>query len=122
MSGVIRRSAPARNDLIGIVRHYAREAGLRTADRFLVASEGTFKRLASMPGLGTRYDSDHPLLNELRFFPISSRFKMYLVFYRPTSDGIEVVRVLHGARDIESVLARDLGLDTGEPGVLATDG
>jgi toxin ParE1/3/4 len=24
----------------------------------------------------------------------------YLIFYRPISDGIEIVRVLHGARDI----------------------
>jgi toxin ParE1/3/4 len=28
----------------------------------------------------------------------------YLIFDRPLSDGIEVVRVLHGARDVEAVL------------------
>ncbi len=27
----------------------------------------------------------------------------YVIFYRPLSDGIEVVRVLHGARDIQAV-------------------
>jgi toxin ParE1/3/4 len=25
----------------------------------------------------------------------------YVVFYRPSSNGIEIVRVLHGARDLE---------------------
>ena len=29
-------------------------------------------------------------------FPVAR----YVVFYRPAADGIEVVRVLHGARDI----------------------
>ncbi|MCI0335275.1 MAG: type II toxin-antitoxin system RelE/ParE family toxin [Planctomycetes bacterium] len=27
----------------------------------------------------------------------------YLTFYRPTADGVEIWRVLHGARDIESL-------------------
>jgi toxin ParE1/3/4 len=30
-------------------------------------------------------------------------FRKYLVFYIPRSDGIEVVRVLHGARDLEAL-------------------
>jgi len=33
---------------------------------------------------------------ELRGFPVGS----HLIFYRPAVDGIEVIRVLHGARDI----------------------
>jgi toxin ParE1/3/4 len=35
----------------------------------------------------------------LRSFPVGS----YVVFYYPLSDGIEVVRVLHGARDIRDI-------------------
>jgi len=27
-----------------------------------------------------------------------------LIFYRPIEDGIEVIRVLHGAREIEQLL------------------
>lgn len=34
----------------------------------------------------------------------------YLVFYRPTIEGIEIVRVLHGARDIPSILAEDFAI------------
>lgn len=26
----------------------------------------------------------------------------YVIFYRPIGDGIEIVRVLHGARDIDA--------------------
>ncbi len=32
----------------------------------------------------------------LRSFPIGS----YLIFYRPMEDGIQLIRVAHGARDI----------------------
>jgi toxin ParE1/3/4 len=63
-----------------------------------------------MPALGTSYDPDHPALTELRFLPIA-RFKKYLVFYRPIPGGIEVVRVLHGARDIHGILAAEFGIE-----------
>ena len=38
---------------------------------------------------------------DLRSFAAGS----YLIFYRPIDDGIEVVRVLHGARDIERAVS-----------------
>jgi toxin ParE1/3/4 len=31
-------------------------------------------------------------------------FATFLVFYRPTQRGIEVIRVLHGARDLDAIL------------------
>jgi len=37
---------------------------------------------------------------DLRSFPVGN----YLIFYRPVETGIEVARVLHGARDLESIL------------------
>jgi toxin ParE1/3/4 len=112
MSRILRRRA-ARQDLVDIFRHYAREAGLRVADRFSAEAEAAFLRLAGMPGLGARYEHEHPALAELRFLPLS-RFPKYLVFYRPMTDGIEVLRVLHGARDIHGILAEELGLDEDE--------
>ena len=39
-----------------------------------------------------------------------SRFPKYLVFYRPITDGIEVIRVLHGARDLDGILADEFGV------------
>lgn len=51
--------------------------------------------------------ADHPLLGErreelrpgLRSFPCGN----YVIFYRPRTDGIEVLAVVHGARDIGAV-------------------
>ena len=42
-----------------------------------------------MPGMGTRYQTDEPRYADLLSFPVS-RFRMYLVFYRPVAGGIEV--------------------------------
>ena len=73
-------------------------------------AEATFQRLADMPGMGTRYQPDEPRYAELLSFPVS-RFRVYLVFYWPVPGGIEVLRVLHGARDINSILAEDLAIE-----------
>jgi toxin ParE1/3/4 len=108
MSRVIRRPA-ARQDLVEIAYHYIRQGSPMTAERFRNQAESLFLRLADMPGLGTRYDPDHPALAELRYFPIR-RFKKHLVFYRPIPDGIEVIRVLHGARDFEGLMAAEFGV------------
>ena len=106
----IHRRHKARQDLVEIFRYYAREAGLRVAQRFFAQVEATLTRLAGMPGMGTHYDLDHPALADLRFFPVS-RFRMYLVFYRTVPGGIEIVRVLHGPRDIAGILAEEFGVD-----------
>jgi len=35
---------------------------------------------------------------------LSPAFRDYLIFYRDLSDGVEIVRMLHGARDIQRIL------------------
>ncbi len=56
-----------------------------------------------MPGMGERWESNNPHLAGLRVWRVEG-FEKHLIFYRATDDGIEVVRVVHGARDISSVL------------------
>jgi len=51
------------------------------------------------------YDSGVAGLKGLRRFPVTD-FGNYLVFYLPRRDGIEVIRVIHGARDIEVLLGQ----------------
>ena len=111
MSEIIRRPT-ANRDLIQIFRHYARRAGQRVADRFFTEAEATLNRLARMPGTGTRYEPDEPIYGDLRYWPVS-RYRAYLVFYRPIHDGIEVYRVLHGARDIHGILTDEFGTQDG---------
>ena len=56
-----------------------------------------------MPGLGERRQTANPRLEGLRVWRIQG-FEKHLIFYRPVDDGIEIVRVLHGARDIDRLL------------------
>ncbi len=38
----------------------------------------------------------------------------YVVFYRPAEDTIEVVRVLHGSRDIDTIMKAEPDAGTGD--------
>ena len=43
------------------------------------------------------------LKDELAPFLRSFLVKNYLIFYRPIDQGIEIVRILHGLQDIETI-------------------
>ena len=103
----------ALRDLDEAADFIGRRSSPERAIRFLRAADSVLKRLAKMPGLGTRYESADPAFADLRVAPVS-RFKNYLIFYRPVADGIEVLRVLHGARDLHGILAAEFGTEEPE--------
>jgi toxin ParE1/3/4 len=63
------------------------------ADRHLRNLVSRFPTLASMPEMERLREE---LAARLRSFPVGS----YVIFYRPIAGGVEIVRVLHGARDL----------------------
>jgi plasmid stabilization system protein ParE len=71
---------------------------LDAADRVRDEIFAACGKLAETPGMGhLREDlADEPL----RFWRVHS----YLIIYRPASRPLEIVRVLHGARDIATIL------------------
>ena len=69
---------------------------VKAADNLLDDVDSSCQLLAIQPQAGRLRPELAP---ELRSFPVDR----YVVFYRPQDDGIDVVRVLHSARDIESV-------------------
>ena len=101
MSRLIHKLPEARQDLVEIADYLAQDS-LSPSDRFLEAADKTFEFLGSMPDIGSPWESENPALAGLRVWPVSG-FKRYLVFYRSTEDSIQIVRVLHAARDIESI-------------------
>lgn len=86
-----RVSAVASADLEDIWLFIAQDSP-DAADRFIRTIVSRFPTLASLPYLGRQREE---LAARLRSFPVGN----YLIFYRPMDDGIEVVRILHGARD-----------------------
>jgi len=94
------RTPLGRADLKQIGRYVARESGSRAvALGLLDLIREKMELYATQPELGEK----RPDLGEaVRQFAVKS----CVVFYRPIEDGIEVLRVLHGSRDIPSVWRR----------------
>jgi plasmid stabilization system protein ParE len=89
-------SVPARQDLIEI-RDFIAKDNRAAARKVLAGIRDACRMLARRPQVGhLRTD----LAGEpLRFWPVYS----YLIIYRPTKP-IEIVRVLHAARDISAIM------------------
>lgn len=74
-----------------------------SAERFLLATEATFQQLDEMSGMGHRYRTKNRRLRDLRVWAVKG-FPNHLIFYRPAADGIEIVHLLHGARNIPAAM------------------
>ncbi len=98
----------ADRDLDGQAGYLMQEVGLETALRFYDAAAATFEKLARTPGIGERRESPNPRLGGLRVWRVEA-FANHLIFYRPVDSGIEIVRVLHAARDVDRVLELEHG-------------
>ncbi len=94
-------------DLIDLATYIAAD-NMDVSDKFLAAAEETFKQLAQTPKMGRVREFDNPNLANVRQQPIKG-FRNYLVFYRTRDTDIEILRVLHGRRDINAILDEDLG-------------
>src|SRR5512135_682612 len=95
VSKVLRRPE-AKADLIEIWLYIAEE-NPAAAEALLESINDKCRTLATSPLMGRTRDELHP---GIRSFPVGH----CVIFYQPIEDGIEVVRVLHGARDFPSVL------------------
>ena len=104
MTSRVLRRLKAAHDAESIANDIA-EDSLEAAVRFLENTETTLADLAMSPGIGSPFESDRPAPCNLRFRRVKG-FPNHLIFYIEHADAIEVVRILHGARDIDSELGR----------------
>ena len=86
--GVFRFSQLAGSDLRDISRKTARAWGVPQARRYLDRLEAGCQALADNPGVGHACDDVRLGLRRLEV-------GRHVVFYRPTPEGIFVVRILH---------------------------
>jgi toxin ParE1/3/4 len=92
----------ARNDIFEICEYFdfvVGDSGL--SDRFASCAISTFEKLAQTPGLGRPRKFRHHPRENLRSRQVDS-FPNHLIFYRSVPNGIEIVRVIHGARDLDA--------------------
>ena len=85
-------SRPAQRDLEEIDAYISAD-NPPAADRLLDTFRRTFELLATTPAAGRLRPELGP---SIRSLPVRS----YVIFYRQTEAGVELVRVLHGRRDI----------------------
>jgi toxin ParE1/3/4 len=85
------RTRQSREDVIEIWEYIARDSAL-AADKLLRKFDETVRRLSEQPLIGAAQDKYR---SGLRSFPVGK----YVIFYEVDSDGITIIRVLHGARD-----------------------
>ena len=69
-------------------------------ERFLDAFEHTCEVLATMPTLGSKFRTRSDEIGELRVTTIP-RFRNFVVIHRLQDDRVEILRVVHGARDMD---------------------
>src|SRR5258706_3757792 len=98
MASVVVR--PRASEDLAEVWAYIAQDSVKHADRFAVLIDDHFRALARRPLMGR---SRPELAPELRSFPVGH----YVIFYLPLPKGVEIVRVLHGARDIGSILREE---------------
>lgn len=94
-----RISTQAEKDLEDIWVYLAQQDEI-LADRKIAQILDRFPMLAQFPNMGRRRDE---LQTGLRSFPI----KPYIIFYTHIPEGLEIVRIFHQSRDIQSQLSDD---------------
>ena len=88
----VNRSPKAREDLLEIFAFEGTRSH-RYAQRLKAEIDKRSRLLARLPLMGRAREDLAPSLR-------SVVVDAYLIFYRPTDSGIEIVRVLHGAQNI----------------------
>ena len=96
--GLLRRTPTSRRDMLEIWLYIA-ERNLPAAGAQIRLIDEKLHFLSDNPHAGPARLELRP---RIRSFPVGS----YMIFYRPMRGGIEVIRVLHGARDMRRIFRR----------------
>ncbi|EKD26155.1 MAG: plasmid stabilization system [uncultured bacterium] len=89
-------------DIIEIAEYISQDCW-QLAEKFLNDTEQTFSLIMENPKIGTPKKMKNPRFFNLRFLPVNN-FKKILIFYSELKNRIEIFRVIHGSRDLKSIL------------------
>jgi toxin ParE1/3/4 len=82
----------AEEDLENIYEYSYQEFGRARADQYIEDLDSAFHKLADKPSLGSDYSHVRPAL-------MAYRVVSHVVFFKPSVDGIIILRVLHKSMD-----------------------
>ena len=92
-------SQPAIKYLEEIIDYFSNR-NVEAGERFINKFDNKCKNLANFPNMGRSYDD---IKSFLRGLPLAG----YIIVYRVIDDGIEVIKVISGDRDLESLFLED---------------
>lgn len=87
------------NDLGGIYSYVAHE-DMVAARQLLDRITELFRKLSTMLGLGRKRPE---LGQDIRSFPTGK----YVIYYRVVEEGVQLMRIMHGARDVEKMFKQN---------------
>src|SRR5947209_1131192 len=94
---VLKETLIAQRDVEDVIQQIAND-NADAADRFLVRLYDRYQQLALNHEMGR---VRHEFGRDVRSFPFE---RHYLIMYRSIEGGVEILRFLHGARDLEALL------------------
>ena len=80
------------------------EDNLDIAVRFLVAVEDSIEQIGRNPFIGKTCEFKDSQIKNLRMWKVKG-FTNYQIFYKIEENIIEIIRVLHGARDLPDIFS-----------------
>jgi len=93
----------ATNDIARYAEYLEENASSSVALRFRAAVMKAVDQIEAMPGAGAPRRTNNPRLAGLRMWIVPG-FKNYLLFYLTPDGRADIVRLLHAARDVTTVL------------------
>lgn len=98
----LRLSEAAAGDILEQSDWYAQQADVRLSQRWEKAVSSTLLRLLRYPRSGASCSFSSRELRRVRRMPVPG-FAKHLIFYTIENDKLLILRVVHGARDLESL-------------------
>ena len=98
--------SPVYREVIAQAQYYSEHSSDELATPFYEAAEATYRFLLRNPSIGKPCRSPKHRALGVREFGIKG-FPRHLIFYRAVPEGIEILKVVHAARDLEALLEAD---------------
>ncbi len=103
--------ASAADDILRQVEHYAEQGLPSIAQRFAQSVKTSIGALLTRPHIGALKATANPKLTSLRTWPVTD-FDDFQIYYILKDDTLQVIRILHGKRDIRPIIEQQ---DVGDP-------
>ena len=99
-------SRTSRDDVTQQVRYYVRQNAPKVAIRFKEAVRKTAQAISEQPRAAPLYQLRNPQLQNLRSWPVTC-FEDIRVYFLVGDEGVRVIRILHGRREVRGMLERE---------------